>query len=77
MAGFDPGDEEWAAIEPLLPKKGRGPARHADARTKAARQLRPVQATIRHRACLRRPETKCPVTVNAKAATTASIAPPM
>ena len=30
MAGFDPGDEEWAAIEPLLPGKGRGPAREDD-----------------------------------------------
>ena len=29
MAGFDPGDER-ATVEPLLPGKGRGPARKAD-----------------------------------------------
>ena len=27
MAIFDLSDEEWAVIQPLLPKKGRGPAR--------------------------------------------------
>ena len=30
MAGFDLSDEEWAAIEPLIPGKGRGPARKDD-----------------------------------------------
>lgn len=30
MARFDLSDEEWAVIEPLLPKKGRGPARRDD-----------------------------------------------
>ena len=30
MARFDLSDEEWAVIEPLLPKKGRGPARKDD-----------------------------------------------
>ena len=30
MARFDLNDEEWAVIEPLLPKKGRGPARKDD-----------------------------------------------
>jgi len=32
MARFDLTDEEWAAIQPLLPKKGRGPARKDDRR---------------------------------------------
>ena len=26
MAGFDLSDEQWAVIEQLLPRKGRGPA---------------------------------------------------
>ena len=30
MARFDLSDEEWAAIEPLLPKQGRGPQRRDD-----------------------------------------------
>ncbi len=30
MARFDLTDDEWAAIEPLLPKKGRDPARKDD-----------------------------------------------
>ena len=30
MARFDLSDEEWAVIQPLLPKKGRGPARKDD-----------------------------------------------
>ena len=30
MARFDLSDEEWAVIEPLLPKKGRGPTRKDD-----------------------------------------------
>ena len=30
MARFDLSDNEWAVIEPLLPKKGRGPARRDD-----------------------------------------------
>ena len=30
MARFDLSDDEWAVIEPLLPKKGRGPARRDD-----------------------------------------------
>lgn len=30
MARFDLNDEEWAVIEPLLPGKGRGPARRDD-----------------------------------------------
>lgn len=30
MARFDLSDEEWAAIEPLPPRKGRGPARRDD-----------------------------------------------
>jgi transposase len=30
MARFDLSDEEWAAIEPLLPKQGRGPKRRDD-----------------------------------------------
>ena len=30
MARFDLSDEEWATIAPLLPKKGRGPARKDD-----------------------------------------------
>ncbi len=32
MARFDLTDEEWAAIEPLLPKGGRGPKRKDDRR---------------------------------------------
>jgi len=32
MARFDLTDEEWVAIRPLLPKKGRGPARKDDRR---------------------------------------------
>ncbi len=32
MARFDLNDEEWAAIEPLLPKQGRGPQRKDDRR---------------------------------------------
>lgn len=30
MARFDLTDEEWAVIEPLLPKDGRGPKRQYD-----------------------------------------------
>ncbi|MEL7521283.1 MAG: IS5 family transposase [Pseudomonadota bacterium] len=30
MARFDLSDEEWAVIEPLLPKEGRGPKRKDD-----------------------------------------------
>ena len=30
MARFDLTDNEWAIIEPLLPKRGRGPARRDD-----------------------------------------------
>jgi transposase len=30
MARFDLSDEEWAVIEPLLPKQGRGPQRKDD-----------------------------------------------
>ncbi|MBL4837622.1 MAG: transposase [Kordiimonadaceae bacterium] len=30
MACFDLTDEEWVVIEPLLPKRGRGPARRDD-----------------------------------------------
>ncbi len=30
MARFDLSDEEWRVIEPLLPRKGRGPARRDD-----------------------------------------------
>ena len=30
MARFDLSDEEWAVIEPLLPKQGRGPKRKDD-----------------------------------------------
>ena len=30
MARFDLSDEEWAVIQPLLPPKGRGPARKDD-----------------------------------------------
>lgn len=30
MARFDLSDTEWLAIEPLLPKKGRGPAYRDD-----------------------------------------------
>ena len=30
MARFDLSDEEWAVIAPLLPKRGRGPARKDD-----------------------------------------------
>ena len=30
MARFDLSDDAWAVIEPLLPKKGRGPARRDD-----------------------------------------------
>ncbi len=30
MTRFDLTDEEWTAIEPLLPKRGRGPARKDD-----------------------------------------------
>ena len=30
MAGFDLGDNAWAVIEPLLPRKGRGAARKDD-----------------------------------------------
>ena len=30
MARFDLSDEEWVVIEPLLPKKGRGPVRKDD-----------------------------------------------
>ena len=30
MTRFDLSDDEWAVIEPLLPKKGRGPARKND-----------------------------------------------
>ena len=30
MARFDLTDEEWATIQPLLPKRGRGPARKDD-----------------------------------------------
>ena len=30
MAGFDLSDNEWVVIEPLLPPKGRGPARKDD-----------------------------------------------
>ena len=30
MARFDLSDEEWAVIEPLLPPRGRGPARKDD-----------------------------------------------
>lgn len=30
MARFDLSDKEWAIIEPLLPRKGRGPARWDD-----------------------------------------------
>jgi transposase len=30
MARFDLNDEEWSVIEPLLPRKGRGPARKDD-----------------------------------------------
>ena len=30
MARFDLSDEEWLVIEPLLPKRGRGPARKND-----------------------------------------------
>jgi len=32
MARFDLSDEEWAVIAPLLPKRGRGPARKDDRR---------------------------------------------
>ena len=32
MAKFDLSDKEWAMIEPLLSKKGRGPARKDDRR---------------------------------------------
>lgn len=32
MARFDLSDEEWAVIEPLLPKQGRGPQRQDDRR---------------------------------------------
>ncbi len=32
MAQFDLSDEEWAVIEPLLPKQGRGPKRQDDRR---------------------------------------------
>lgn len=30
MARFDLSDEEWAVIQPLLPKRGRGPSRKDD-----------------------------------------------
>ena len=30
MARFDLSDEEWAVIQPLLPKQGRGPVRRDD-----------------------------------------------
>lgn len=30
MARFDLSDEEWSVVEPLLPKKGRGPRRKDD-----------------------------------------------
>ncbi|GAB5510421.1 MAG: hypothetical protein Rhims3KO_18220 [Hyphomicrobiales bacterium] len=30
MARFDLSDEEWSVIQPLLPKKGRGPVRKDD-----------------------------------------------
>ncbi|MBW4706533.1 IS5 family transposase [Roseobacter sp. YSTF-M11] len=30
MARFDLSDEEWAVVQPLLPPKGRGPARKDD-----------------------------------------------
>jgi len=30
MGRFDLSDEEWAVIEPLLPKQGRGPQRKSD-----------------------------------------------
>ena len=30
MARFDLSDKEWAVVQPLLPKKGRGPARKDD-----------------------------------------------
>jgi transposase len=30
MARFDLSDDEWTIIEPLLPKRGRGPERRDD-----------------------------------------------